>query len=112
MQDITEDNREERFRLSKRYRRWSRARMNKIFYSDESNICLQQNGIQMVRKYDSEPWTDERFRYVSKVRPLAINIWMIIAYEGVEYIKWTSDKSWINGQYYRDNILEPHVLHD
>jgi hypothetical protein len=41
MQDLTDDHKEERFRLAKRYRRWSKERMNKIFYSDESNICLQ-----------------------------------------------------------------------
>jgi hypothetical protein len=41
MQDLTDDHKQERFRLAKRYRRWSKERMNKIFYSDESNICLQ-----------------------------------------------------------------------
>jgi hypothetical protein len=42
MQDLTDDYKEEeRFRLARRYRRWSKKRMNKIFYSDESNICLQ-----------------------------------------------------------------------
>ncbi len=40
-QDLTGDYKEERFRLAKRYRRWSKERMNKNFYSDESHICLQ-----------------------------------------------------------------------
>jgi hypothetical protein len=36
---------------------------------------------------------------------------MMISYErGVERIKWTSEKPWINGQYYRDNILANYVL--
>ena len=112
MQDITEENKEIRFQLAKRYCRWSKAEMDKIFYSDESNICLQQNGIQFVRKYDHEDWSNVRFRKVSKVHPLSINIWMMISYEGTEWIKWTSSKSWINGEYYRDNILAVHVLND
>ena len=90
MQDITEANREERFRLSKRYRRWSKKRLDNIFYTVESNICLTQNGVQRVRKRDGEPWWDERFRKVVEVNPLSINIWMMISIDGVERIKWTS----------------------
>ncbi len=41
MQDLNDDHKEERFHLAKRYLRWSKERMNTIFYSDESNICLQ-----------------------------------------------------------------------
>jgi hypothetical protein len=41
MQDLDDDHKEERFRLARRYIRWTREKMNKIFYSDESNICLQ-----------------------------------------------------------------------
>ena len=41
MQDLTEKNKDERYRLARRYRRWSKERMKKIFYSDESNICLK-----------------------------------------------------------------------
>jgi hypothetical protein len=41
MQDLTDYNKEERFCLAKRFRRWSKEKMNKNFYSDESNICLQ-----------------------------------------------------------------------
>ncbi len=41
MQDLDDDHKEERFRLARRYRRSSKERMNKIFYTDESNICLQ-----------------------------------------------------------------------
>ncbi len=51
MQDLSEKNMQERFTLAKRYTiRWSKARMDKIFYSNESNICLTQNGIQYVPK--------------------------------------------------------------
>jgi hypothetical protein len=47
------------------------------------------------------------------VRPLAINIWMMISYErGVETIKWTSSKTWINGEYYRNNVLARYVLNE
>jgi hypothetical protein len=41
MQDLDDYHKEERFRLARHYIRWSKERMNKIFYSDESNICLQ-----------------------------------------------------------------------
>jgi hypothetical protein len=34
IQDLTNDNKEERFHLAKLYRRWSKERINKIFYSD------------------------------------------------------------------------------
>lgn len=112
MQDISESNREQRFWLAKRYQRWSKPRLQKIFYSDESNICLTQNGIQRVRKYDDEPWSDERFRKVVKGCPLSINIWMLISYQGVERIKWMASKSWINGQYYQENILARYILDD
>jgi hypothetical protein len=44
--DLSEKNMRERFALAKHYTRWSKARMDKIFYSDEINICLTQNGIQ------------------------------------------------------------------
>jgi hypothetical protein len=82
---MTEDNKADRFRLSRIYRRWSKQRLQKIFYSDENHICLKQNGVQFVRKYDDEDWNDERFRYV---QPLGINIWMLISFEkGTEWIK-------------------------
>jgi hypothetical protein len=67
MQQMTEDNKANRFRLSRNYRRWSRQRLQKIFYSDESHICLEQNGIQFVRKYDDKDWNDEMFRKKAQV---------------------------------------------
>jgi hypothetical protein len=55
MQQMTEDNKADRFRLSINYQRWSKQRLHqKIFYSDESHICLKQNGIQFVRKYGDD----------------------------------------------------------
>jgi hypothetical protein len=48
--DLSEKNMRERFVLAKCYTRWSKVRMDKIFYSDESNICLTHNGIQYVPK--------------------------------------------------------------
>jgi hypothetical protein len=48
-------------------------------------------------------WNDERFIKISKVHPISINLWMIISYKGVEYIKWASSAIWINGYYYRQN---------
>jgi hypothetical protein len=62
MQHMTEYNKAERFSLSRNYRRWSKERLQKIFYSDESHICLKQNGVQFVREYDDEDWNYERFR--------------------------------------------------
>jgi hypothetical protein len=113
MQQMSEANQEERFMMSRNFRRWSKERLERIFYSDESHICLKQNGIQYVRKYDDEDWNDKQFRKVASVHPLAINIWMLISYEkGVERIKWTSTKTWINGQYYRDNVLARYILDD
>jgi hypothetical protein len=94
MQAMSEDNKEERFTMSRNFRRWSKPRLEKIFYSDECHICLKQNGLQYVRKYDDEDWNDKPFRKTAQVRPLAINIWMMISYErGVETIKWTSSKT-------------------
>jgi hypothetical protein len=61
MLQMTEDNKADRFRLSRNYRRWSKERLQKIFYSDESHICLKQNCVQYVRKYDDEDWNYERF---------------------------------------------------
>jgi hypothetical protein len=88
MQQITEDNLADRFRLSRNYWRWSRQRLQKIFYSDESHICLKQNGVQFIRKYDDENWNDEMFRKKAQVQPLEINIWMLISFEkGTEWIK-------------------------
>ncbi len=111
MQSLTDDHKSLRLRLANQYCRWSKAHLSRIFYSDESNICLTQNGIQYVRKYDHEDWSDIRFRKVKDVRPLSINIWMMISYEGVEAIRWMSSKSWINGEYYRNSILARYVLH-
>jgi hypothetical protein len=37
---------------------------------------------------------------------------MIIFYKRVENIKWTSLATWINRDYYRENILKKHVLKD
>ncbi len=47
-----------------------------------------------------------------KAHPLSINIWMMISYKGVDRIKWTSSGTWINGEYYRENILKKYVLND
>ncbi len=64
-------------------------------------------------KYDYEDWNDEHFRKTEEVRLLAINNWMMISYErGVEKIKQTSSKTWINSVYYRDDILARYVLND
>lgn len=110
---MSDDNKAERFTLSRNFRRWSKQRLEKIFYSNESHICLKQDGIQLVRKYDDEDWSDEKFRVEKRVRPLGINIWMMVSYErGVERIKWTSEKPWINGEYYRETILAKYVLED
>ncbi|KAL4469100.1 hypothetical protein ABPG72_005870 [Tetrahymena utriculariae] len=99
MQEFTEKNRKERLKIAKIYVKFSQTKMRRIFYSDESNICLSLNGIQLVRKYDFEQWNNEQFRKLSKTKPLSINIWMLISYEGVEHIKWTSSTPWINGTY-------------
>jgi hypothetical protein len=45
MQYMTEENKQLRFTMSRNFRRWSKERLTKIFYSDESHICLTQNGI-------------------------------------------------------------------
>jgi hypothetical protein len=60
MQQMTEDNKADRFGLSINYQIWTKQRIH--FYSDESHICLKQNVVQFVRKYDDEDWNDERFR--------------------------------------------------
>ncbi|KAL4473456.1 hypothetical protein ABPG72_012135 [Tetrahymena utriculariae] len=112
MQHITEKNKEERLRIAQKYIKFNEEKMRKIFYSDESNICLSMNGIQFVRKYDYEKWNTEQFRKEQKTKPLSINIWMIISYEGVEHIKWTSSVPWINGEYYRNNILKRYIIND
>ncbi|KAL4478231.1 hypothetical protein ABPG72_016543 [Tetrahymena utriculariae] len=112
MQHITEKNKEERLRIAQKYIKFNEEKMRKIFYSDESNICLSMNGIQLVRKYDYEKWNTEQFRKEQKTKPLSINIWMIISYEGVEHIKWTSSVPWINGEYYRNNILKRYIIND
>jgi hypothetical protein len=62
MQQMTEDNKADRFRLSKNYRRWTKERLQKIFCSDQSHIFLKQNGVQFVKKYNDEDWKDELFR--------------------------------------------------
>jgi hypothetical protein len=36
IQAMSEDNREERFMISRNFRRWSKQRLKKIFHSDES----------------------------------------------------------------------------
>ncbi|KAL4478248.1 hypothetical protein ABPG72_016560 [Tetrahymena utriculariae] len=112
MQSIAEKYQQKRFQLSKIYRGWSKKELNKIFYSDENNICLTNNGIHLVRKRDNEDWSDIRFRKEQKSHPLSINIWMYISYQyGVESIKWTS-VSWIDGKYYRNNILSKYILNN
>ncbi len=37
---------------------------------------------------------------------------MMISYKRVDCIKWTSLGTWINGEYYRENILKKYVLND
>jgi hypothetical protein len=37
---------------------------------------------------------------------------MIISYKGVDRIKSTSSGTWINGEYYRENILKKYVLNN
>jgi hypothetical protein len=37
---------------------------------------------------------------------------MIISYKGVEQIKSTSSGTWINGDYYHENILKKPLLND
>ncbi len=54
MQAISDDNKEERFTISRNIRRWSKQRLEKFLYSDENHICLKQNGLQYAKKYDYE----------------------------------------------------------
>jgi hypothetical protein len=37
---------------------------------------------------------------------------MMISYKGVDRIKWTSSGTWINGEYYHQNILKKYVLNN
>ncbi|KAL4481613.1 hypothetical protein ABPG74_007702 [Tetrahymena malaccensis] len=65
------------------------AKLRKKIYrenllSDQSHICVQQNDLQFMRKYDHESWAEETFRKISDVRLLGVYIWMIIGYEGVQ----------------------------
>ncbi len=78
-----------------------------------AHICLKQNGLKYVRKYDDEDWNHKRFRKTTKLHPFAINIWMMISYEReVEKIKWASSKTWINEEYFRNNVFARYVLND
>jgi hypothetical protein len=36
----------------------------------------------------------------------------MISYKGFDRIKWTSSGTWINGEYYRKNILKKYILND
>jgi hypothetical protein len=63
-----------------KFQRWSKQRLEKICYSDESHIFFRQNGLQYVRKYDDEDWNYEQLRKIAQVDRLAINIWMMISY--------------------------------
>jgi hypothetical protein len=37
---------------------------------------------------------------------------MMISYKGVDRIKWTSFATWINGEYYRENIVKKYVCNN
>ena len=43
---------------------------------------------------------------------MGITIWMMISCQGVECIKWVRNKTWIDGEYYRENILKEFVVTD
>jgi hypothetical protein len=44
---------------------------------------LQQKGSFAAESMDDEDWNDTRFWKVAEVRPIAINILMLISYKGV-----------------------------
>ena len=53
----------------------------------------------------------EEFRIKKKLRPLAISIWMMISYNGVEDIIWT-DKTYLDSDYYIERILPKVIAHE
>ena len=112
MQLLTENNKQMRFRFAKIYRKWELKKFMKIFYSDESKINVDGVGRPWVRKKDNESWCDERFRKGKTSHPLGIQIWMMISCRVVEGIKWIRGKTYIDGEYYRKEILKEFVLYD
>jgi hypothetical protein len=46
------------------------------------------------------------------MNPSLIGVKMIISYEEVDHLIWTSSGTWINGEYYRQNILKKYVLNN
>ncbi len=37
---------------------------------------------------------------------------MMISYKRVDFIKWTSSGTWINGEYYHENLLKKYVYNN
>jgi hypothetical protein len=80
-----------------------------VWYSDESYLTINERRA-FVRKKDHESWNNLKFRKKKKAHPTGIYIWMMINCQGVQHVRWTCEQTYLNGEYYRENIIKPYVL--
>ena len=56
--NITEDNKEKRLEWGNSLINWTLEDFEHVYFSDESNMCAEKNGIKWVRKLKEAPYTD------------------------------------------------------
>jgi hypothetical protein len=110
MQDITEKNKNLRYEMSKTYRTWTTEQWERVDFSDESFITPTKMGLQFFWKKPDEDWSDEKFRKKEKKKPVGIHLWRLITSEGFKKLVWTEGITWMNGEYYREEIIKPYIL--
>ena len=77
-----------------------------MLYSDECRVLANHNGVQFVRKYDSEEWNELPDFILEKEKfDVGIMVWVCISYDGVEFVKLCSKT--VDSEYYTDRILTP-----
>jgi hypothetical protein len=90
-------------------RNWNVLSHKSIWYPDESHLTINERRAY-VRKKDSESWNELRFWKKKKAHPTGIHVWMMIDCKGVQQVKWTYEQTYINGEYYQENIIKPFIL--
>ncbi|KAL4492610.1 hypothetical protein ABPG72_007723 [Tetrahymena utriculariae] len=109
---LSEEHKSSRLEFAQKMIKKSDRYLQRIRWSDECYIKLDNVGIQFVLKKDNEDWFDQKFLYENKKENnQTLMIWAMIDEYGLVRMKWfNKDKKTIDSAKYIEEVLKKHVV--
>ncbi len=67
--------------------KWTLQDHKRVYYSDECQAQIG-GGKEFIKIREGEDRNDEKFRRQKEAHPLSIFIWVMISWNGVEWVEW------------------------